>query len=94
MYKSEINQLLNGTMAQQSYIINLCSDDPAVHFYFYLDRSECSIDAIQELLYTNSGYLTPDEIYFLISQGDLTDAEMTAIADAIGVDVSAIWSYK
>jgi hypothetical protein len=94
MYKSEINQLLYGSPEQRAEIIGLCHGDPAVSFAFFLERAAVSIDAIQELLYTNSGYLTPDEIYFLISQGDLTDAEMTAIADAIGVDVSAIWSYK
>jgi len=95
MYKSEINILLYGSQDQQSQITALCQGDPAISFHNYLERNEnVTISDIEEILYTNHGYLTLGEMYFRISQGDLTEAEMKAIADLLGVDVSAIWRDK
>lgn len=96
MYMSEINLLLYGTPEERSKIIGMCFESPAVIVYHYLDQVErnVSIDDIAAILYTNSGELTEDYIYFLISMGDLTDTEMTAIADLLQVEVSAIWRWK
>lgn len=93
MNLNQINLLLYGTIEEQEKIKNRFPHDPAVILDSLLLTTEVTISAIQDVVYSYTE-LSLSEIYYRVSQGDLTEAEMKAIADLFGVEVTAIWGKK